>query len=97
MYKQCVRFSSKDVDNCFEDEDVVIMKGFGSASKKFVESFSDSDNKEYDFKDEQNQRKVTQMEKDVTINKWRRLKSVKPQEKHLNDWLSIHHSFCKRI
>ena len=93
MYKLYGRFSSKDVDNCLEDEDVVIMKGFGSASKKYAESSSDSDNKEYDFKDEQNQRKVTQMEKDVTINKWRRLKSLKPQGMHLNDWLKTHFSF----
>ena len=58
VYEPCDRSSSKDADNCIEDEDVVIMKGFGSASKKYAESSSDSDNKEYDFQDKQKQMRL---------------------------------------
>ena len=90
VYKQCDKSSSKDAVNDIEDEDVDIMKGFGRASKKYVESSSDSDNIEYDFQDNQKQRKVTQMKEDFTINKWRSLESLKPQEMHLNNWLNIH-------
>ena len=67
-----------------------IMKGLESASKKYAKSSSDSDIIEYDFQDNQKQRKVRQMEEDSTINKWRSLKSLKPQGMHLNDWLNIH-------
>ena len=67
-----------------------IMKGLESASKKYAESSSHSDNIEYDFQDNQKQRKVTQMEEDFKMYKWRSLKSLKPQGIHLNDWLSIH-------
>ena len=42
---KCDRSSSKDEDDCSEDEVVDITKGFESASKKFAESSSDSDNK----------------------------------------------------
>ena len=90
VYKQCDKSSSKEEDNCFEDQDIDIMKGLESTSKKYDESSSDSDNIEYDFQDNQKQRKVKQMEEDFTINKWRSLKSLKPQGMHLNDWLSIH-------
>ena len=89
VYKQCDKSSSKEEDNCFEDGDMDIMKGLESASKKYAESSSDSDNIEYDFQDNQKLRKVTQVEEDFTINKWRRLKSLKPQGMHLNDWLNI--------
>ena len=51
VYEPCDRSSSKDADNGIEDEDVVIMKGFGSASQKYAESSSDSDNKEYEFQE----------------------------------------------
>ena len=56
-----------------------MMKGLESALKKYDESSSDSDNIEYDFQDNQNQRKVTQMEEDFKMYKWRSLKSLKPQ------------------
>ena len=46
------------------------MKGFGSASKKYAESSSDSDNKEYEFQDKQKQQVVTLIEEDFTIKKW---------------------------
>ena len=49
VYEPCDRSSSRDADNGIEDEDVVIMKGFGSASTKYAESSSNSDNKEYEF------------------------------------------------
>ena len=93
VYKQSDKSSSKEEDNCFEDEDVDIMKGLESASKKYAESFSDSDNIEFDFQDNQKQRKVTQMEEDFKMYKWRSLKSLKPQGMHLNDWLKTHFSF----
>ena len=32
VYKQCDKSSSKEEDNCFEDEDIDIMKGLESAS-----------------------------------------------------------------
>ena len=67
-----------------------IMKGLESASKKYAESSSDIDIIEYDFQDNQKQRKVTQMEEDFKMYKWRTLKSLKPQGMHLNDWLNIH-------
>ena len=51
VYEPCDRSSSKDADNGIEYEDVVIMKGFGSASTKYAESSSDSDNKEYEFQE----------------------------------------------
>ena len=88
VYKQCDKSSSKEEDICFEDMD--IMKGLESALKKYDESSSDSDNIEYDFQDNQKQRKVTQMEEDFKMYKWRSLKSLKPQGMHLNDWLNIH-------
>ena len=66
------------------------MKGLESASKMYDESSSDSDNIEYDFQDNQKQRKVTQMEEDFKMYKWRSLKSLKLQGMHLNDWLNIH-------
>ena len=90
VYEQCDRPSSKDEDNGVEDEDVDIMKGLGSATNEYAESPFDSDNKEYDFQDNQKQRKVSQVEEDFTINKWRSLKSLKPQKMHLNHWLDIH-------
>ena len=79
VYKQCDKSNSKEEDNCLEDEDIDIMKGLESASKMYAESSADSNNIEYDFQDNQKQGKVTQMEKDFTINKWSRLKSLKPQ------------------
>ena len=90
VYKQCDKSNSKDGDNCFEDEDMDIMKRLECASKKYVESSSDSDNIEFDFQDNQKQRKVTQMEEDFKMYKWRSLKSLKPRGMHLNDWLNIH-------
>ena len=46
------------------------MKGFGSASTKYAESSSNSENKEYEFQNKQKQRGGTQIEEDFTINKW---------------------------
>ena len=65
-------------DNGIEDEDVVITKGFRSVLKKYAESSSDSDNKEYDFQYKKKQRNVTQMEEDFTMNKW--MKKVEKSE-----------------
>ena len=59
-----------------------IMKGLESASKKYAESSSDSDNIEYDFQDNQKQRKVAQMQEDFKMYKWRSLKSLNPQGIH---------------
>ena len=59
IYKQCDKSSSKEEDNCFEDKDMDIMKRLESASKMYAESSSDSDIIEYDFQDNQKQRKVT--------------------------------------
>ena len=45
------------------------MKELESPSKKYDASSSDSDNIEYDFQDNQKQRKVTQMEEDFKMYK----------------------------
>ena len=57
-------------DYGIEDEDVDIIKGFGSASKKYADCLSDSDSIVYEFQDKQKQRKGSQMEEDFTMNKW---------------------------
>ena len=51
VHEPCDRFCNKDADNSIKDEDVVTMKGFGTASKKYSKSSSDSDNNEYEFQD----------------------------------------------
>ena len=53
VYNQCDKSCSKDEDHCFEEEDIDIMKGLESASKKNDESSSDSDTIEYDSQDNQ--------------------------------------------
>ena len=50
------------------------MNGLENTSKELAEDSSDSDFKEYEFRDNQQQVKVGQKEKDFTINKWRSLK-----------------------
>ena len=87
-FKQCDRPSSKDEEYGVKDEGVDIMSGLGSASTKFADKSSDSDNREYEVNDKQEQKKAIQKEADITINKWRRLKSLNPQAMLLNDWLN---------
>ena len=80
--EECNRSSSEDKENDIEDEEgndieddkVDIMNGLGITSKELAEDSSDSDFKEYEFRDNQQQVKVGQKEKDFTINKWRSLK-----------------------
>ena len=96
--EECNRSSSEDEENDIEDEEgndieddkVDIMNGLGITSKELAEDSSDSDFKEYEFREDQHQIKVAQKEEDFTINKWRSLKSLNPQGMDLNGWLSIH-------
>ena len=66
------------------------MNGLGITSKELAEDSSDSDFKEYEFREDQQRIKVAQKEEDFTINKWRSLKSLNPQGMDLNGLLSIH-------
>ena len=61
-----------------------IMNGLGITSKELAEDSSDSDFKEYEFREDQQRIKVAQKEEDFTINKWRSLKSLNPQGMDLN-------------
>ena len=45
-----------------------ILNGLGNTSKELAEDSSDSDSKEYQFKEDQQQIKVVQKEEDFTIN-----------------------------
>ena len=53
--EQCDRSSSEDEESDIEDDEVDIMNGLGITSKELAEDSSDSDFKEYEFREDQHQ------------------------------------------